>query len=204
MKTDLGDLQMARDRALAGRMLRGDEQAVREFCDAYLTRLYRFALQRLASPADADDVVQIVLSNAARRIETFRGDSTLYSWLIAICRRETGKYSAAVARRRSLIASYDDGGMPEGLEDADGETPEQGWNDRRRAAGVRACLARLPERYAEVLEWKYMDGYSTREIAAALAISEEAVQSLLARARRTFREVCDQELRDEMEKSNGG
>lgn len=204
MKTDPGDLQIVRDRALAGRIRRGEEQAVREFCATYLPRLYQFALQRLASPEDADDVVQIVLSTAARRIETFRGDATLYSWLLAICRREAGRCAATVARRRSMIVAYGDGSVLERMEAPDGEAPEHIWNERRRAEAIRACLGRLPERYAEVLEMKYMCGYSTKEIAAGLAMSDQGVQSLLARARRTFREVCDDELRKEIEWTNGG
>lgn len=203
MKAEPVDLQVARDRALAARMRRGEQQAVTEFCDAYLSRLYRFTLQRVPSPQDADDVVQIVLSTAARRIETFRGDATLYSWLVAICRREATRHAAAAARRPSSIGANEDVRALERLEAPDGDLPEQAWRDRRRADGVRACLARLPDRYAEVLALKYMDGYSSKEIAVELAISDEAVQSLLARARRTFREVCDDELRQEIESTNG-
>jgi RNA polymerase sigma-70 factor (ECF subfamily) len=202
-KAHVDDLQLTRDRALARRMLGGEQRAVREFCDTYLPRLYRFALQRVASPADADDVVQIVLSTAARRIETFRGDATLYSWLVAICRHEAGRYAAAAAARQSVMETDPDESALERLEAPPDEAPEALSSDQQQAARVRGCLARLPERYAEALELKYMDGYSTREIAGKFAISDTAVQSLLARARQSFREVCDHELREEIERSNG-
>lgn len=201
--TDAADLQLARDRALARRMLRGDQRAVKEFCDTYLPRLYRFALQRVGSPADADEVVQTVLGTAARRIETFRGEATLYSWLVAICRREAARHAEASARLASVLQPYRFGDVPEDPEAPAGLAPETHCLGQQRAEGVRACLARLPPRHAEVLELKYMDGYSSREIAARLAISDEAAQSLLARARRAFRDACDPELRQEMEAENG-
>ncbi|MGV6807684.1 MAG: sigma-70 region 4 domain-containing protein, partial [bacterium] len=45
---------------------------------------------------------------------------------------------------------------------------------------------------AKVLEMKYVEGYSSREIAEKLETSDEATQSMLARARQAFREVCNQ------------
>jgi RNA polymerase sigma-70 factor (ECF subfamily) len=193
------DLQLARDRALVARMVRGDQRAVREFCDTYLPRLYRFALQRVALPADADDVVQIVLSTAARRIETYRGDSPLYAWLLTICRREAGRYAAAAARHQSVMDPNREDGALAHLEAPAHEAPEAASRRRQLTGRVRRCLDSMPGHYAEALELKYLDGYSSKEIAAKLSISDEAVQSLLARARRTFRDVVDHELREDIE-----
>jgi RNA polymerase sigma factor (sigma-70 family) len=54
---------------------------------------------------------------------------------------------------------------------------------------VQVALDQLPARYGDALEWKYIEGRSTREIADRLAIGSEAAQSLLARARRAFAPV---------------
>ena len=75
------------------------------------------------------------------------------------------------------------------------EAPEL---DEPEAAGQRTeligliqlAMDQLPERYADALELKYVHGFSSKEIAARFGIGDEAVQSLLARARRAFREVC--------------
>jgi RNA polymerase sigma-70 factor (ECF subfamily) len=196
---DATELTLARDRALVRRMLRGEEKAVKEFCDAYMARLYRFAVRRLPSAADADDVVSIVLSTAARRIETFRGDSTLFSWLLAICRHELGRHSAAAARHAAVLTLRGDDDGLDAVEAPAATTPEAASSATERAERVRACLGRLPGRQAEALELKYIDGYSSKEIAALLNMRDEAVQSLLARARRAFREECDHELRETLE-----
>ncbi len=52
---------------------------------------------------------------------------------------------------------------------------------------VNATMAQLPAKYREALEAKYVAGKSVRDIAAALRISEKAVESQLTRARKAFR-----------------
>ena len=54
---------------------------------------------------------------------------------------------------------------------------------------IQVALDRLPPRYGNVLEWKYIEGYSVKEIAARLELGQEATQSLLARAKRAFGDV---------------
>jgi RNA polymerase sigma-70 factor (ECF subfamily) len=56
---------------------------------------------------------------------------------------------------------------------------------------VRSLLDRLPSRYGDVLEWKYVEGLSVDEIGAELGIGHTAAQSLLARARVAFREALE-------------
>ena len=56
---------------------------------------------------------------------------------------------------------------------------------------IQFALDQLPERYASALEMKYIEGRSSKEIAAYLEIGDDAAQSLLARARQAFREVSE-------------
>ena len=51
------------------------------------------------------------------------------------------------------------------------------------------ALDKLPPRYGNALEWKYIEGYSVKEIAIKLDVSPEAAQSLLARAKKAFQEM---------------
>lgn len=200
------DLQLARDRLLVRRMRQGDEKAMAEFCTTYFPRLYRYVLHRVPRPDDADDVVQVVVTNAARRIETYRGDATLYSWLIAICRRELSKFLGAASREGITLSLSDETVLAELVAELEApalQRPDDASQRNQTIDRVRACLAALPPRHAEALELKYLQGYSSKEIAARFQMSDEAVQSLLARARRTFREACDDQLPPDMEIGNG-
>ena len=54
-----------------------------------------------------------------------------------------------------------------------------------------SVLDRLPARYGDVLEWKYIEGRSVEEIGELLGIGQVAAQSVLARARTSFREALE-------------
>jgi RNA polymerase sigma-70 factor (ECF subfamily) len=54
---------------------------------------------------------------------------------------------------------------------------------------IHVALDNIPAHYGNALEWKYIEGHSVKEIASRLDLSPEAAQSLLARAKRAFRDV---------------
>lgn len=191
-------MQLTRDKRLAKRILAGEEPALREFVDEYFPRLYRYARHRLRNPADVDDVVQIVLAQAARRLETYRGEATLLTWLIQICRHEISRQLHQDTRDADMMTPFLNNDLlravVESIEVEDGSTPE---GDNRRLeliSLIQAAMDQLPERYASALEMKYIEGLNSKEIAGLMHISDEATQSLLARARRAFKEVCGEAL----------
>jgi len=192
MTEQIDDLARARDRRLARRMCAGDDEAIGAFCREYLPKVYRFALARVRVEADADDVVQNVMRNAARRIETYRGEATLLSWLLQICRHELSKrYARADRQPVPLHFDGDDGlrALVESIEGSPGDEPERIALRDELTAHLKSALDELPDRYADALEMKYVNDMSSKEIAERLGIGDEATQSLLARARRALREV---------------
>ncbi|MDX1518387.1 MAG: sigma-70 family RNA polymerase sigma factor, partial [Woeseiaceae bacterium] len=71
------------------------------------------------------------------------------------------------------------------------ESPEASYQRTEAGRLIQVALDRLPPKYGDVLEWKYVEGYSVREIAERLDIGPEAAQSLIARAKRAFAEVYE-------------
>jgi RNA polymerase sigma-70 factor (ECF subfamily) len=67
--------------------------------------------------------------------------------------------------------------------------PEQNLHRAELVRLIQVALDRLPPKYGDVLEWKYVEGYSICEIAGKLKMGNEATQSLLARAKRAFSDV---------------
>ena len=184
------------DQALVKSMLAGDEKAFRRFFDTFFPRVYRFALPRLGGDADAaKQVVQAAMTKAMRSLATFRGDAALFSWLCQICRHEIVDHLRAHQRYSERVVLIDD--SPElraALEfiEAPGEMEQASIYDREETRRlVQSVLDRLPERYGDVLEWKYVEGRSVEEIGALLGVGQIAAQSLLARARVSFREALD-------------
>lgn len=187
---------MDNDAELVSRMLKGDERAFNAFFDAYFPRVYRFALPRLGRQEDAaKDVVQAALTKAIRKLADYRGDAALFTWICQICRREIIDYLRAHQRRSDRVVLIEDSpevrAALEMVEAPDSDNPVTNLDRAETARLVRSLLDRLPSRYGDVLEWKYVEGLSVDEIGAELGIGHTAAQSLLARARVAFREALE-------------
>jgi RNA polymerase sigma-70 factor (ECF subfamily) len=182
------------EQRLVRRMLDGNERAFGEFFDEYFARLYRFALPRLNGNVDSTkDVVQTTLCKAIAKLDTFRGEATLFTWICQICRHQIADHLREVRRHSERVVLIEDSPRVQAALDAI-ETPEEEGPEARYAGGqvgslVRSVLDRLPARYGDALEWKYVEGLSVEEIGARLGIGTTAAQSLLARARAAFREA---------------
>ena len=97
------------DPQLIRRMLAGDERAFESFFNAYFPRLYRFALPRLNGDVDATrEIVQVALGKAIRKLESFRGELGLFTWICQICRHQIADYVRANRRRHQHVVSIDD------------------------------------------------------------------------------------------------
>lgn len=184
------------EQRLIRRMLDGDERAFTEFFNEYFARLYRFALPRLNGNVDsAQEVVQATLVKAMRKLDTFRGEAALFTWICQICRRQIADHLRESRRHSQRVVLIEDSPQVQAALDAiqapAGEEPEARYDEGQVRGLVRAVLDRLPARYGDALEWKYVEGLSVEEIAARLGIGTTATQSLLARARVQFREAIE-------------
>ncbi len=182
------------DKRLVKQLLAGDERAFERFFDEYFSRLYRFALVRLGDdPEAAREVAQMTMTKAIQKLETYRAESQLYTWLCAICRNQTTDWLRKRLRFDENIVLAEDHpdvrAAVESFEAPMSDTPEKQYQRMESLRLVQVALDRLPTHYGNVLEWKYIDGESVREIARRLAVGHEAAQSTLARARRAFNEV---------------
>jgi RNA polymerase sigma-70 factor, ECF subfamily len=187
---------LADESELVRRMLAGDQRAFDAFFDGHFARLYRFALPRLGGDVEATrEVVQASLGKAMRKLEHFRGEAALFTWLCQICRREIVDHLRAHRRYADRVVLIDD--QPdlraaiESLEAPDEYDLVKTYGRAEVGRLVQAVLDRLPARYGDALEWKYVEGHSVEEIGARLGIGHAAAQSLLARARLAFRDALE-------------
>jgi RNA polymerase sigma-70 factor, ECF subfamily len=181
------------DQELVQRMLAGEERAFVTFFETYFPRVYRFALPRLDRNEDAArEVVQGTLVKAMRKLADFRGEAALLTWLCQICRREIADHVRSRRRRTEKVVLIDDSpevrAALELIEAPPGDDPLRLYDQGELRRLVHAVLDRLPGRYGEALDWKYVEGRSVEEIGDLLGIGHTAAQSLLARARVAFRD----------------
>jgi RNA polymerase sigma-70 factor (ECF subfamily) len=173
-------------------MLAGDEKSFDEFFEAYFPALYRFALTRVRGDADAaEEVAQATLCKAISKLQTYRGEAALFTWLCTFCRHEISALYERLDRRPAIALVEDDVeviGALESLAALEENGPEDALRRNEIARLVHVTLDRLPVRYADALEWKYIDGLSVKEIAARLGLSPKAAESMIQRARLAFRD----------------
>ena len=184
------------DRQLVERMLAGDERAFGSFFDEYFPRVYRFALPRLNRDVElAKDVVQATLIKAVRGLPGFRGEAALFTWLCRICRREIADQLGRLRQHTAQVVLIDDDpevrAVLESLAAPETADPPRRHDTAELQKVVHAVLDRLPGRYGEALELKYIEGRSVEEIGVRLGIGHTAAQSLLARARVAFRDAIE-------------
>ena len=182
------------DKRLVKRLLAGDERAFSQFFDEYFSRLYRYVLTRVSGNEEAArEVVQAAMSKAIRRIHSYRGESSLFTWLCVIGRNESIDWHRRNSRHQRHLVLIEDRPEIQAAIDAfnapENDRPSQQAQRSEVARLIHVALDSIPTRYGDALEWKYIEGYSIKEIALRLQISPEAAQSLLARAKRAFREV---------------
>jgi RNA polymerase sigma-70 factor (ECF subfamily) len=176
-----GDQEIGeQDYLLARRLLAGEEPAFEEFFAEYFPRLFRFAAARANGDDDlAEEAVQATLIRAVNKLNTFRGEASLFTWLCTICRRE-------LARLYDRAGTHVEMTLPEDHPETRAALETLERQDLARI--VHSTLDQLPSRYGEALEWRYIDGLSVDEVADRLGVGYKAAESLLSRARQAFRD----------------
>ena len=165
---------------LLTRAAAGNPVAVRALLDGYGDALYGFLYARVGGHAPvAEDLLQETFLEAVRSASTFRGESSLKTWLCAIARRRLSRHYEA--ERKAAVARA-------GL----ALVPDHGGGDRHadfeRRDQITRALGVLPPVHRQVLVMKYLDDRSVEEIAEELGRSRVQVQSLLQRARAGLRD----------------
>ena len=180
------------DLKLARSLVAGDEKQFNQFFEQFFPRLYRFAFSRMSDESIIEDVVQSTLMNAMRSMKNYRGEAAMFTWLCQICRNEIAMTYRKRGKSVPTVAADDDAIRPilELLE-SESTTPEQHYLDLEARKLVAEILDFLPGNYGKALEWKYVLGLSVIEIANRLELTELATESLLARARSSFRQALN-------------
>ena len=143
-----------------------------ELAETYGTDLYRYAMWICGNDALAKDLVQETYLRAWKALDSLNDVAAAKSWLITILRRE---YARTFERKVPKFTDVDKVAVPE-------ET-ELEPDDRAEVKLLRQGILALPQKYREPLMMQVVLGYSCKEIAKELNISDSAVMTQLFRAR---------------------
>lgn len=167
------------DTRLIERVGRGEPAATRMLVAAKLPRIMGLATRMLRDTAEAEDVAQEAFVRVWRTAAAWqpgraRFDSWLHLVVLNLCRDR-------LRRRREITADP----MPEPVDPS--PNAESGLIEAERGDAVASAISQLPDRQREAILLVHYQDMSGADAAAALDISVEALESLLARGRRTLR-----------------
>lgn len=171
------------DREFIERLRAKDATGVRHLSECLLPSLWRFVYFRVKRDLHlAEDIVSETVLSLIKAVAA--SDASVLcpgAWMRSVATHKILDHFRAVARVQHLIDQADSlVGQSQPAQPAC-ETEEQ-------RAAIRKVLDDLPEPHRLALEWKYVDHLSVQEIAARMAMTEKAVESILYRARREFRD----------------
>ena len=182
------------DSQLIGRMQAGDGTAVSDLASTFGPRIHQLALRYVKNWEDAEEVTQDVLMKVFRKIDAFRGDAALSSWIYRIT------FNTAMSRLRSTRASRTvEVQAPDQATQAQPDrVPSEpaDWSALADDHVLRGqmrdrlieSLTRLPEVYRVPVILRDIQGLSTEEASAVLKVKPQTLKSRLHRGRLMLRE----------------
>jgi len=157
---------------LVRQALNGDSNALAQLYRHHLDYIYRYVYMHVGTRADAEDLTSEIFLRMVENLEQYRGGGKFRSWLLGIARHVVNDFWRTHYRmgevpldelERTWIANPFSGG------DANNEL-------ERKKNLMREWLARLPDHYRRVLELRFLEGRSIREVAQAMNCTETTVK----------------------------
>jgi RNA polymerase sigma-70 factor (ECF subfamily) len=161
----------------------------------YAPRIYHIARRMLGNDADAEDVAQDVLLQVIRKLDTFRGESALGTWLhrVTVNAALAHRQKRATRQKReggeAVVDELTDAGLPSGPVKRWNTSPDEPVLAAEQAALIEDAITRLPAPFRDVYVLADVEGMPNAEIADLLGLSVPAVKSRLHRARMRMRDA---------------
>ena len=160
--------------------------------------VYNLAFRLLSDPSDSADVVQEVFLKVFRNVESFRGQSSLKTWIYRITVNEAHNQRRWFFRHRKREIGLeeepeDSRSMAEILPD-NGRTPFDFVFDREKHQMIEAALARINPAFRETVVLRDISDLSYEEIAEVLQVSLGTVKSRILRGREALRQELEGRL----------
>jgi RNA polymerase sigma-70 factor (ECF subfamily) len=160
----------------------------------YARRIHNVARRMLPNHADVEDVTQDVLLQVVRKLDTFRGESDLSTWLyrVTVNAALAHRHKQALQHAREVSTSLrhmEAGGRPISFVSPCGEEPDKQLIGCEMKECIKEAVRGLPSKYRDPLVLSDIEGMPNAEIGKLLRLSLPAVKNRLHRARLLLRDT---------------
>jgi RNA polymerase sigma factor (sigma-70 family) len=164
-------------RANEGELIKGcvrrERSAQKHLYETFSSKMYTLCCRYVKDSMEAEDVLVTAFTKILDRIDQYKGEGSFEGWIRRVVVNEALTY---LRRNRSMYIETE-------LEAADREPDYQNISDHLEAEDLMNMIQELPAGYRIVFNLYAIDGYSHKEIADQLNISENTSKSQLSRAR---------------------
>ncbi|MGB3078788.1 MAG: sigma-70 family RNA polymerase sigma factor [Saprospiraceae bacterium] len=167
--------------------LKGNRSAQHTMYKRYCDAMYNVCYRILGSEVEAEDALQESFVDIFKRLDSFRGESTLGAWI----KRIVINHCLNELKRRKIIFEPIDDHFSETVTDERSEDPDVEYDVKR----VKDSIMKLPDGYRQVLTLYLIEGYDHGEIAGILGIQESGSKSQFSRAKAKLREILTESKR---------
>lgn len=187
-----------RDEDLVAGLRAAAESAYETLILRYEQPVYSIVSRLVDQPADAPDVVQEVFLKIFRKIDSFRGESSLKTWIYRIAVNEARNYRRWFGRHRrqeiELEPAYEERHSIRDVLPDPGPSPFELTLDHETQSLVEEALGSIGSNYRAALVLRELEGLSYEEIAQILDISLGTVKSRILRGREALRRKLAERL----------
>lgn len=182
------------------RLRKGDEGAFTAFVEQQKARVFTLCFLILKDENDAEDAAQEVFVKIYQKLDQFREEAQLDTWVYRIAM--TTSYDALRKRKRKTPWLYmstltgrtesgDNRSWEEQLPVVDRLHPHASLEEKENLQKLYSAIDALPENQKSAILLHYMEGLKYEEISKILEVSFSAVESLLFRARKKLKEMLN-------------
>jgi RNA polymerase sigma-70 factor (ECF subfamily) len=185
------------DRALLEGLRVGREDAYETLILRYEQPVFSIVSRVMDDPEDAADVTQEVFLKVFRKIDSFRGDSSLKTWIYRIAVNEAHNHRRWFGRHRRQEVALDPAAGQRGIGDLmpdRGPSPYESARDHETHALIESALKQVSVQYRAALVLREIEGLSYDEIAGILEISLGTVKSRILRGREALRKLLQEQF----------
>ncbi len=185
---------MEREKQLAVRASKRDPEAFAELYDLYVDKIYNYVYYKVGSTVEAEDLTAQVFTKAWEAIGSYRWQGHSFSpWLFRIAHNLVVDFHRA--RRPSVDLDVLE--TRPSLRDAEESRPEQILQSMMAMEQVRAAISQLTEEQQTVIILRFIEGYSTADIAEMMEKRRGAIRGLQFRGLIALRKILGVEETDE-------
>ncbi len=192
----LEDAEREADLELLRAVKAGDATAYRGLVEKYQGRLYGMAYGMVRNKEDARDITQDAFVKAYSSLDSFRTESSFYTWLYRIAMNlsidflRKRKRQGTTSFDEGIAAKDDDGNM---LAAHHSEDPRKALERKRLHKKIMDAVEDLPEDQRQAILLRELEGLSYKEIADIMGIAEGTVMSRLFYARKKLQKVLSED-----------